>query len=70
MLKYSCIIVEDEPLAAEVLADYVRQVPFLELKKICSDAIYAMEALQSEKIDLIFLDIHLPKLKGSNFSNR
>ena len=33
MLKYSCIIVEDEPLAAEVLADYVRQVPFLELKK-------------------------------------
>ena len=67
MLKYSCIIVEDEPLAAEVLADYVRQVPFLELKKICSDAIYAMEALQIEKIDLIFLDIHLPKLKGFEF---
>ena len=67
MLKYSCIIVEDEPLAAEVLADYVRQVPFLELKRICSDAIYAMEALQSEKIDLIFLDIHLPKLKGFEF---
>lgn len=67
MLKYSCIIVEDEPLAAEVLADYVRQVPFLELKKICGDAIYAMEALQAEKIDLIFLDIHLPKLKGFEF---
>ena len=67
MLKYNCIIVEDEPLAAEVLADYVRQVPFLELKKICSDAIYAMDALQAEKIDLIFLDIHLPKLKGFEF---
>lgn len=67
MLKYSCIIVEDEPLAAEVLADYVRQTPFLELKKICIDAIYAMETLQSEKIDLIFLDIHLPKLKGFEF---
>lgn len=67
MLKYNCIIVEDEPLAAEVLADYVRQVPFLELKKICSDAIYAMETLQRENIDLIFLDIHLPKLKGFEF---
>lgn len=67
MLKYNCIIVEDEPLAGEVLADYVRQVPFLELRKICSDAIYAMEVLQMEKIDLIFLDIHLPKLKGFEF---
>jgi DNA-binding LytR/AlgR family response regulator len=67
MLKYSCIIIEDEPLAAEVLADYVKQIPFLELKKICSDAIYAMEALLAEKIDLIFLDIHLPKLKGFEF---
>jgi DNA-binding LytR/AlgR family response regulator len=67
MLKYSCIIVEDEPLAAEVLTDYINQVPFLELKGVCSDAIYAMEVLQGEKIDLIFLDIHLPKLKGLEF---
>lgn len=67
MLKYSCIIVEDEPLAAEVLTDYINQVPFLELKAVCSDAIYAMEVLQREKIDLIFLDIHLPKLKGLEF---
>jgi len=67
MLKYSCIIVEDEPLAAEVLTDYVNQVPFLELKAVCNDAIYAMETLQSQKIDLVFLDIHLPKLKGLDF---
>lgn len=67
MLKYSCIIVEDEPLAAEVLTDYINQVPFLELKAVCSDAIYAMEVLQRENIDLIFLDIHLPKLKGLEF---
>lgn len=67
MLKYSCIIVEDEPLAAEVLTDYINQVPFLELKGVCSDAIYAMEVLQREKVDLIFLDIHLPKLKGLEF---
>lgn len=64
MQKYNCIIVEDEPLAAEVLSDYVKQIPFLELKGICTDAIYAMEKLQQEPVDLIFLDIHLPKLKG------
>lgn len=67
MQKYNCIIVEDEPLAAEVLSDYIKQVPFLELRGICTDAIYAMEKLQQEPVDLIFLDIHLPKLKGLDF---
>jgi two-component system, LytTR family, response regulator len=67
MQTYNCIIVEDEPIAAEVLEDYIRQIPFLQLKKICSDAIYAMETLQNEPVDLIFLDIHLPKLKGLDF---
>ena len=67
MLKYSCIIVEDEPLSAEVLTDYVKEVPWLELKKVCCDAIYAMETLRDAKIDLIFLDIHLPKIKGFEF---
>jgi DNA-binding LytR/AlgR family response regulator len=67
MEKYNCIIVEDEPLAAEVLEDYIRQIHFLELKGICRNAIFAMEMLQKEKIDLIFLDIHLPKVKGLDF---
>ncbi len=67
MHQYQCLIIEDEPLAAEVLQDYVRQVPFLLLHKVCPDAIYALEVLQKEKIDLIFLDIHLPKLKGFDF---
>ena len=67
MQQYNCLIVEDEPLAAEVLQDYVSQVPFLTLSGVCGDAIYAMEKLQREKIDLIFLDIHLPKLKGLDF---
>jgi len=67
MAKYNCIIVEDEPLAVEILRDYISQVPFLELKAVCEDAIFAMEVLQREKIDLIFLDIHLPKLKGMDF---
>lgn len=67
MKKYNCIIVEDEPLAAEVLQDYVGQVPFLELKGVCTNAMNAMDILQKEKIDLVFLDIHLPKLKGLDF---
>ncbi len=67
MQKYSCLIVEDEPLAAKVIQKYIKQVSFLELKGICSDAIFAMEILQKEKIDLIFLDIHLPILKGLDF---
>jgi DNA-binding LytR/AlgR family response regulator len=67
MQQYNCIIVEDEPLAAEVLQDYIGQTHFLKLKGVCTDAIYAMEVLQKEKIDLIFLDIHLPKLKGLDF---
>jgi len=65
--KFNSLIIEDEPLAAEILEDYVKQVPFLQLKGVCSDAIYGMEILQKEKIDLIFLDIHLPRLKGLDF---
>jgi DNA-binding LytR/AlgR family response regulator len=67
MEKFKCLIVEDEPLAAEVLEDYISQVPFLELKGICSDAIYALEVLQKQKIDVVFLDIHLPRVKGLDF---
>jgi hypothetical protein len=54
MEKYNCIIVEDEPLAAEVLEDYIRQVPFLNLKGICPDAIFAMEVLQEQNVQKIF----------------
>src|SRR3984885_10711574 len=64
MQTYKCIIIEDEPLAAEVLQDYIRQVPFLKLACVCSDAFYAMESLQKFEIDLMFLDIHLPRMKG------
>lgn len=67
MKNYRCLIVEDEPIAAEVLEDYIRQVPFLDLKGICSDAFYALDILQKNDIHLIFLDIHLPKLKGLEF---
>lgn len=67
MSKLSCIIVEDEPLATKVLTDYIAQVPFLELKASFRDAILATEWLRDNSPDLIFLDIHLPKLKGMAF---
>lgn len=67
MEKFKCLIVEDEPLAAEILQDYISEIPFLECKTICRDGIYAMQLLQKEKIDVLFLDIHLPKIKGLDF---
>ena len=67
MSDIRCIIVEDEPLAAKVLADYVEQVPFLTLGGIFKDAILATEYLRDNRTDLIFLDIHLPRLKGLAF---
>jgi len=67
MRKINCLIIEDEPLGAEILEGYILQLPFLHLVAICSDAIKAMSVLQKEQIDLIFLDIHLPKIKGFDF---
>ena len=67
MSNISCIVIEDEPLAVKVLSDYILQVPFLELKGTFKDAIVATEYLRSNHADLIFLDIHLPKLKGMAF---
>ncbi|HEY9261878.1 LytTR family DNA-binding domain-containing protein [Chitinophaga sp.] len=67
MPKIKCIIIEDEPLAAKVLVDYISEVPFLELQKVFKDAILASEFLLHQDTDLIFLDIHLPKLKGMAF---
>jgi response regulator of citrate/malate metabolism len=67
MSKIKCIIIEDEPLAAKVLSDYILQTPFLELQATFKDAILATDWLRYNVTDLIFLDIHLPKLKGMAF---
>ena len=67
MSKIKCIIIEDEPLAVKVLTDYILQLPFLELQGKFKDAILATDYLRNNHTDLIFLDIHLPKLKGMDF---
>lgn len=66
-MNLKCIIIEDEPLAANVMKDYIQQVPFLELIAVCNDAISAMQKLSEHQIDLMFLDLHLPKVKGLDF---
>jgi len=67
MSKIRCIIIEDEPLAVKVLSDYISQVPYLDLQATFKDAILATDYLRHTTPDLIFLDIHLPKLKGMSF---
>src|SRR5687767_10622217 len=67
MSKITCIIVEDEPLATKILTDYIAQIPFLQLLDSFKDAIAATDYLRNHHPDLIFLDIHLPKLKGMAF---
>ncbi len=62
-----CLIVDDEPLAREVLESYVEDMPTLELVACCSDAMEALDWLGQEQIDLLFLDINMPKLSGINF---
>jgi len=65
MLK--CLIVEDEPLAAEVLTDYISQVPFLATAGHFTDAMRALDFLRKESVDVLFLDLHLPGVKGFEF---
>jgi two-component system LytT family response regulator len=63
------IAVDDEPLALEVVKSHAAKVPFLELKAEFTDAFAAMEYLQKESIDLIFLDIKMPDISGIDFYN-
>lgn len=62
-----CLIVDDEPLAQEVIENYITRIPNLEVVKKCSDAIQAFEVMKKEKIDLIFLDIQMPVIDGLGF---
>ncbi|RUA31499.1 MAG: DNA-binding response regulator [Bacteroidetes bacterium] len=67
MKKWKCIIADDEPLARELICDYVAKVPFLELKGVFSNAWEVRDFLQKNSVDLLFIDIEMPGLDGLTF---
>jgi DNA-binding LytR/AlgR family response regulator len=67
MNRIKCLVVDDEPLAMDVLENYIRQLDTLELTGRCSNALDALSFLQKNKVDLVFLDIQMPKLTGIDF---
>ncbi|MAX71287.1 MAG: DNA-binding response regulator [Cytophagaceae bacterium] len=66
--KISCVVVDDEPMALNLVESYVEKTPFLDLKQKCGSAIEAMEFIKENPVDLLFLDIQMPDLTGIEFS--
>jgi DNA-binding LytR/AlgR family response regulator len=62
-----CIVVDDEPLARDVIEQYIQNIRDLELVKSCGNALEAFEVLHTEQIDLMFLDISMPVISGLDF---
>src|SRR5689334_24798880 len=66
-MKMNCIIVDDEPVARKLLEEYVEDVPFFHLMGKAENPVKANVLLNENKIDLIFLDINMPKMSGIEF---
>jgi DNA-binding LytR/AlgR family response regulator len=67
MKKIRCLLIDDEPLALQVLSSYVQKLDYLELAGVCHNAIDALNFLQKTKVDLMLLDIQMPGLTGIDF---
>ena len=67
-MRITCYVVDDEPLAVELMEAYVRKTPFLELKSSFGSGAQAFEALRKEPVDLLFCDIQMPGLSGMELS--
>jgi two-component system LytT family response regulator len=65
--KINCVVADDEPLARKGIENFVKEIPFLNMVASCSNPISVMELLSKEKIDLIFLDVQMPKMTGIEF---
>lgn len=68
IMKLTCAIIDDEPLAISLLESYVNKTPFLELAGKYNSAVNALPMLTKEPVDLLFLDIQMPELNGMEFS--
>lgn len=68
MNKINCIVVDDEPMAREILALYIEKMPQIHLVKMCKDVAEAIKITSKERVDLIFLDINLPEISGLTFA--
>ncbi|MBO2011614.1 LytR/AlgR family response regulator transcription factor [Hymenobacter negativus] len=64
MNQLTCLIVEDEPLARQLLTDHLQQVPYLRLAEACATPTAALSALQRQPVDLLFLDVQMPEMTG------
>ncbi len=66
-MKLSCLIIDDEEIAARGVEQYALQVPYIAAIRVCSSALEAMEIMANNTVDIIFLDIQMPKLTGLQF---
>lgn len=66
-MKLRCIAIDDEPLALQQVAAYVQKIPYLEMVGKCSSAFQALELLENQQVDLMFVDINMPDLNGLEF---
>jgi two-component system LytT family response regulator len=62
-----CLIIDDKPLAIDILADYTTKIPFMELVGVSTNPIEGLSIIREQKIDLVFLDIQMPELTGLQF---
>ena len=63
----NCLIIDDEPLALQLLEDFVNKTPYLKLAGKFEEPLQSLPILESEKIDLLFLDIRMPDISGIDF---
>jgi two-component system LytT family response regulator len=67
MINLRCLVIDDKPLAIDILADYVTKTPFLDLIASTTNPIEGLSIIREQKIDLVFLDIQMPELTGLQF---
>lgn len=66
-MSIRCLVVDDEPLACEILQSHIDKIESVELVGVCNNAVSAFDVLKKEPVDLLFLDIQMPKLTGIEF---